>query len=299
MDTIVEPNAKATKATKATKAATKSKVLKNSTAEPPISKLRQDYLIQARWKHASFIRQVIDSIKDLMSYINMDWDTAGIRIQGMDDAHVALSNIFISSEDCEYYHVREGITVGAYLYSMSKILAIAEPTDSCEFFIKSDLDSNLSIKFQSEDGSKEALFEIPLLDIETELLEIPEKDYDNEVRIASSEVPTTIRDMSFLGDSVEFTVNFDEFKLKIQGENGKGQRSWKSTTCKILMKNNEERQLIQRFHINYIIRALKATSTTQTLLLEFSANNPLRITCMFGQKSSIINFLAPKIEDDD
>lgn len=257
------------------------------------------YLIQARWKHASFIRQVIESIKDLVRETNMDWDSAGIRIQGMDPAHVALSNIFLSSEDCECYHIREGITVGIDLHSVNKILAMTDSTDSCEFFIKSDEDSNLSIKIQSQDNSKEGLFEIPLLEIESEFMEIPETDYENQVQIASSEVPSAIRDMSFLSDSVDFNISHDEFQLKVQGDCGKGQRSWKDTICKITTNCDKNSPHSQRFPIKYIMLALKATATTQTLLLEFSPNSPLRIRCMIGAKSSIVNFVAPKIDEDD
>jgi proliferating cell nuclear antigen PCNA len=176
---------------------------------------------------------------------------------------------------------------------------MTDSTDSCEFFIKSDEESNLSIKIQSEDNSKEGLFEIPLIEIESEFLEIPETDYENQVQIASSEVPSAIRDMSFLGDSVDFNISHDEFQLKVQGDCGKGQRSWKNTMCKITTNYDKSLPHSQRFPIKYISLALKATATTQTLLLEFSPNSPLRIRCMLGTKSSIVNFVAPKIDEDD
>lgn len=260
------------------------------------SRLRKDYLIQARWSHATFLRQVIDSIKDLVSETNMDWDDSGIRIQGMDAAHIALSNILLTASDCECYHVQESITVGLDVLRISKILAMANTEDTCELFIKSDQDATLSILLESPDSSKKALFEIPLLEIDMEFMDIPDTTYDHEIQITSSEIPSAIREMSFLGDVVQFAIQDDEFQININGQNGKGQRSWKGDLVKIRSSTDK---FSQPFPIKYMLLALKATTTTQTLVLEMSDNLPLRISCLFGKGSSIVNFVAPKIVDDE
>ena len=270
------------------------------TNSPPKSYLRTDYLIQARWTSATFIRQVFDSIKDLINETNMDWDKSGIKIQGMDSAHVALSNIFLSSSDCECYHVSESITVGIDLPRLSKILATADSTDSCEFFIQSDQDNSLSILIEAKDGSKRTLFEIPLMEIDMEFMNIPENKYNYSVRISANDIPTTIRDLSFLGDVAELVVTPREFSVKVSSQTGKGHRSWKVGEepgyCAI---SADGKKLALKFSIRYLLLAMKAACTTQTMILEMNDGSPLRIRCLFGDNSSIINFVAPKIEDED
>ena len=257
----------------------------------------RDYLIQARWTKASFLRQVVESIKDLINETNMDWDKSGIRIQGMDSAHIALSNIFLDATDCECYHVKEGITIGLDMLRMSKILAMANPDDSCELFIKSDEDASLSILLESPNSFKKGLFEIPLLEIEMEFLNIPETIYKNEIKISASEIPSAIREMSFLGDVVTITVDNNRFSISIQGDHGKGVRTW-SGDC-LTIRSDLDEKFSQPFPIKYLLLALKAATTTQTLILEISDNCPLRIRCMFGKNSHIINFVAPKLIDTD
>lgn len=288
--------AKSTKTTVPTEEAAAPVPVPVAPQSKQVKKLpNKDYLIQARWTKATFLRQVVESIKDLISETNMEWDESGIRIQGMDAAHIALSNIFLDSEDCEYYHVKEGITVGLNVLRMSKILAMANTEDSCELFIKSDEDAALSILLESPDSSKKGLFEIPLLEIEMEFMNIPETTYDHEVQLPAGEIPSAIREMSFLGDITTMTVENGKFHIDINGDNGKGVRTWSGDCLKIRSSNKQ--QFSQPFPIKYLLLALKATATTQTLVLEMSDNWPLRISCMFGKKSSIINFVAPKIMD--
>lgn len=282
---------------------TADKVQNNSQSEMSLpqsealpSRLNKEYLIQARWKSAVFLKQVVESIKDLISQTNMDWDTDGIKIQGMDVAHIALSNIFLSSDDCEFYHIKESITVGLDMLRLSKILAMANANDSCELFIKSDDESSLSILIESPDQLKKSLFEIPLLEIEMEFLDIPETHYNYEVQLPSSEIPCALREMSFLGDVAFMTLESTEFQMKIQGDNGKGIRSWNGDILKIRTNSDS---FSQPFPVKYLSLAMKATATTQTVILEMSENSPLRIRCMFGRGSSIVNFVAPKIIDEE
>lgn len=275
---------------------TPSPKLMENKQELHISRLRTEYLIQARWKKASILKQVIESIKDLINETNMEWSDNGIHIQGMDPSHITLSNIFMSAEDCEYYHIKESITIGLDIMRISKIMAMTDSNDSCELFIKSEDESSLSIILESQDGTSHSLFEIPLLDIDTEFVNIPDKSFDVEVQIPANLLPTAVREMSFLGDVTHLSLDKNEFQVKVQGDHGKGCRSWSGEKIKI-RSTSETFQL--PFPTKFLQMALKATNITDILIIEMSEDCPLRICCSFGKSSSIVNFVAPKILEED
>lgn len=271
-------------------------VPQNEVVSEVVFKANESYYIHAKWSKTSFLKNAIDAVKDIINQTNVDWTEEGITIQGMDNSHVALSNVFLSGKDCIFYHIKESITVGIDMIRLSKLLGISEVDDSLEFFIKSDDDATINMTLVSVDGKKRSHFQIPLLDIDSASMNIPEMVYKAEIVQNSGNILATVRDLGLFGESVGIGINESEFYIRVEGEFGKGERVWKDGILKTT-KNIDE--INQSYPIKYMLMALKGNSVNSEVKLEISRGSPIRISYSFGKGSKIVNYVAPKMEDID
>lgn len=274
----------------------RSTVLKNDVVLDSTPVANTTFYIHAKWSKASFLKNSIDAVKDIVVQTNVDWTEEGITIQGMDASHVALSNVFLSKKDCIFYHIKESITIGVDMIRLSKLLGISDNEDSLEFFIKSDDDATINMSLVSVDNKKRSHFQIPLLDIDSESLNIPDMIYKGQVAQNSTNILNTVRDLSIFGDSVTLGIENDEFKIKVEGDFGKGERAWKDG---ILQTTKNINELKQSYPVKYMLMALKGNCVSPNVLLEMSSGSPIRISYSFGNGSKIINYVAPKMEETD
>lgn len=254
----------------------------------------ESYYIHAKWSKASFLKNVIDGVKEIIVQTNIDWTDEGISIQGMDASHVALSNVFLSKLDFVFYHIKESITIGIDMVRLSKLLAMTEGEDSLELFIKNDDEATINMVIVSQDNKKRSHFQIPLLDIDSDYMNIPDMIYKGHVIQKSSEILSAVRDLGFFGDSVKIGIDNSELKISVEGDFGKGERAWKEG---ILRTTNLD-ELQQSYPIKYMLMALKGNSVSSDVSIEMTQGSPIRISYSFGKASKIVNYVAPKMDEN-
>lgn len=259
------------------------------------SAVNKSYYIHAKWEKSSFLKNAVEATKDIIVQTNMDWTEEGISIQGMDPSHVALSNVFLSKEDCYFYHIKESITIGIDMIRLGKILTIANADDSLEFFIENEEEATINVTLTSVDEKCRSHFQIPLIDIDVESLNIPDMIYDNKIIQKSNDFASAVRDLGFLGDVVAIWVDGGEFHIQVRGEFGMGERAWKDG----ILKSSETNDNRQSYPLRYLLKTLKGTSVSSDIQIEFSLGSPIRLSYTFGNSSNIINYVAPKLDDSD
>ena len=94
------------------------------------------------------IKKLVDSIKDLVSDINLDVSAQGISLQAMDSSHVALVILHLSSEGFEVYRCDKQLTLGVSITNLSKVLRCGGNEDSITLSCEDD-PSKLKVKFEN------------------------------------------------------------------------------------------------------------------------------------------------------
>lgn len=69
-------------------------------------------------------KRVMESVKELITDVNMDCSSVGIGLQAMDSAHVALVALFLRAEGFDHYRVTKHISLGVNVPAMCKILKV-------------------------------------------------------------------------------------------------------------------------------------------------------------------------------
>ncbi len=142
-----------------------------------------------------------------------------------------------------------------------------------------------------------------LMDIDSEVLGIPENDYDAVIKMPSGEFHRICRDLSSIGDSVVIAVNKEGVNFSTSGELGSGSVTLKPSAA---VDAEDESVVIDlkdsvklSFALRYLNHFTKATPLSSTVTLSISKDVPLVVEYRVGDMGYIRYFLAPKIEDGE
>lgn len=105
-------------------------------------------MFNATLKEGAMLKKIVDSIKDIVSDINLDISMLGISLQAMDTSHVSLVVLVLNQEGFESFDCKEKISIGLSMQDLHKVLKCATNDDK----IKLSLDespSHLTIKFDN------------------------------------------------------------------------------------------------------------------------------------------------------
>jgi proliferating cell nuclear antigen len=102
----------------------------------------------SKLKEGTLLKKLIESIKELVTDINLEVSSNGISLQAMDSSHVALVTLNLTSEGFEEYRCDKQMTLGVNISSLSKVMKCAGNDDS--IILRADSDpSSLNIQFEN------------------------------------------------------------------------------------------------------------------------------------------------------
>ena len=81
-------------------------------------------MFEARLIHGYPLKQVIESVKDLVTDANFDCSAAGICMQAMDSSHVSLVALLLRADGFQPYRCDRGLSMGMKLASLAKLLKV-------------------------------------------------------------------------------------------------------------------------------------------------------------------------------
>ena len=105
-------------------------------------------MFYAKLNEGFLFKKFIDCIKDLMTHIHLDISSKGILIQAMDNKHIILVFLNLSSESFEIYRCDKCIFFGISLNKLAYILSFIQKDDS--LILSCDDYSKLKIKYENK-----------------------------------------------------------------------------------------------------------------------------------------------------
>ena len=86
-------------------------------------------MLEARLRHATTLKKMLESVKDLVGEVNFDCNDTGISMQCMDSAHVCLVAFLLRSTGFEHYRCDRNLSLGISLANLNKMLRSVGPDD--------------------------------------------------------------------------------------------------------------------------------------------------------------------------
>merc|ERR1712037_304982 len=105
--------------------------------------------------------------------------------------------------------------------SLGKILKMCGPNDSLKLRWQNDADT---VTFQCESGEEDRIaeFQLKLMQIESEHMEIPEQQYKVIAKLPSAEFQKICRDLKEFGETMQVSASKEGITFSVVGDVGTG-----------------------------------------------------------------------------
>lgn len=256
---------------------------------------------QAHLQQAGLLRKVVDAMKDLCKDVNFDCSEKGLQVQSMDSSHVALVSLLLRESAFSDFKCERPTSLGMNVDSLGKILKMCGPNDSLKLQWKNEGDS---VSFQCESGEEDRIaeFELKLMQIESEHMEIPEQQYKVVAKMPSAEFQKICRDLKEFGETMQVKASKEGITFSVQGDVGAGN---------VMLKPRESDKPEERvtltvhepvaatFALRYLVNFAKAAPLSGHVELGLGPDAPLLVKYDLEKADNghMQFYLAPKIDE--
>lgn len=271
---------------------------------------------------ADVFSSMFQHIKLFSDNINIMFEKERVFVQSMDSARVSIFEINIPSDWFDVYEHTSvsAIPIGVCSSLLFKILntrdkiqelnIVFNESESDKLFIhftceramtnsivSSDNQENPVIKEVSARSVFDKHFELPLMDIEYELMAIPPSDSEAEFTIPSGIFSSLMNQLSLFGDTLEIDCSEEKIMLhSVSVDQGKMAVEMKIDDL-IEYAINEGEEMHISFSLSMLHKICMYNKLSKDVNISLTTNFPMKIIYDLGGGANMVFFLAPKLDD--
>lgn len=250
--------------------------------------------MQATFSNALDIKRMFDAVQVLVKDFNIECGENGFEGSAMDASHVAFVKISIPKESCASYSCNSNHTIGLNMTNLCRFLNSADVKDSLALQMLDHKLDHLGIIISSSDHSRVTNYNMKLMTIDTESLDIPDMDWMAQIELPFNLFSKLIKDLSMLGDIVQIRVTSETISFMIpDGDAGDGGTLLRNVEP---VKINSKDEIDLKFSLKYLLTFIKVQITQDNVFLMLSPGLPMRLLFPIND-SSVEYYLAPKLDD--
>ena len=129
-------------------------------------------IIDIRTVQSSAIRILIEALKEILTDTNMIIDKSGIKLIAMDSSHTVLIHMKLNAANFEFFECKKDMKIGLNMINLFKLIKTMNNTDTLSFYIKENNENKLGIIINNQDKKTQTIYELNLLDIPEEDINI-------------------------------------------------------------------------------------------------------------------------------
>merc|ERR1712078_659841 len=218
-----------------------------------------------------------------------------------DSSHVALVSLLLRESAFQEYKCDRAVSLGMNVEALGKILRMCGSSDSLKLRADTGADH---VSFQCESSAEDRIadFDLKLMEIESEHMEIPEQQYKVVVKMPSAEFLKVCRDLKEFGETMQVQASKDGIRFSVQGDVGTGNvvlkpREAEKPEEKVTLTVNES--VTATFALRYLVTFAKAAPLCSTVELGLGPDSPLSVKYELENADNgyMQFYLAPKIDE--
>merc|ERR1712232_754405 len=258
-------------------------------------------VLQAQLQQAVLFKKVVDAMKDLCKEVNFDCSEKGLQVQSMDSSHVALVSLMLRESAFADFKCDRPTSLGMNIESLGKIFKMCGPNDSLKLAYQNDADT-LNFQCESSDDDRIADFDLKLMQIESEHMEIPEQQYKVVVKMPSGEFQKICRDLKEFGETMTLTATKEGLKFSVAGDVGSGNvfiKPRESAKPEERVHVTVHENVTSNFALRYLVNFSKAAPLCGAVELRLGPDAPLLVKYELEKADNgyMQFYLAPKIDE--
>jgi proliferating cell nuclear antigen len=269
---------------------------------------------------------IFQHIKLFTDHIALSCSKTHMKMQCMDNAHVAILEMSLPSEWFDVYELdNDSIRIGfnaTYLHRIlssrdkdQQIQLVQSSEDSDRLLIhltKQDdlviVSDNSSVNASATSKTKEKKpstnfdkhFELPLMDIEEDAMQIPDIEYAAELAMQSAQFADIITQLKMFGDTME--VQCSEERIALASTSHEQGKMFVEIGINDLSEFaiDEGADLALSFSLTYLKYFCAYSKISELVSIKFGDSYPMRVAYSLGEseEANLCFHLAPKINDD-
>lgn len=247
---------------------------------------------------ADIFTGIFQNMKTFTEHIAILFKDTGIYLQTMDSARVSIVELSLPATWFDKYTHTVDISIGISSNILYKILNARTVPQNIQIVYDSGSNDTLSVHFTSEDKKTfDKHFEVPLIDLEMEYMEIPPIDYVAEFTVPSGVFSGLINQLKMFGDSMDITCSEEKIIL-FSNSVDSGKMSVEINIDDLTSFSiNEGEELNLSFSLNFLHNICSFNKLAKEMDIKLCNQYPLCIIYDLSNEGFMKFYLAPKIDD--
>ena len=246
--------------------------------------------------NANHLKNILEPTKDLITDITLQITDKGIYSQTMDMSRVSICELKIVPDDCESFKHDEDCEMSFNLSNFIKCLKCFESKESVT------LTYNLENSDRLQINGIHSSYEIPLMNIEPEYMDLSIVNYNNSIVLDAKRWCEILEKHAFLESDCQLGILKGAINFKFESTIGKASiveqvnkdENEMDNLCNQLESINIKQSSLGEFSMRYLLACTKINKLADSVTLEYNEHFPLRITTALSAESFMRCYIAPK-----
>lgn len=266
-----------------------------------------DIVINGPEKCSTFC-QLFQHLKLFSSNINIQFESNRMYIQTMDSSRISIIEVILPHTWFFSYSVTESVCIGVNTNNLFKILSSRENSQNISIRFDTENSDVLYISFHSDNKAVfDREFEMPLIELESEIMSIPPYDTNADITMCSSNFASIVSQLKMFGDNVNISCNENKIVLSSSSqETGKMNVNIEIDDLNSFAINDGV-ELELSFSLQYLNNICLYHKISREIEVKFTEGYPLKAIYHLDlnddsssdTSARIIFYLAPRIDDND
>ena len=242
---------------------------------------------------------LFQNLKTFSEHVIMYMSEEGIYMQGMDSSQCSCFDIKLRNHWFDSFNfVKEDdiSTLGLSTNVLQKIIGTRRDGQNIEMSVSNDGD-NLEVIFSGQSNVLDKYFEVPLMDIEQDLLQVSSSESDVDLVMSSKNFCELITQLQIFNDKLSLKFTEDKVTFLSSGSEG-------SMKVNVSFDNvveyaiAEDITLEQSYSLKFISMMCSFSKMSEKFSMAFSQNRPMEGQYKLDGDSYVKFYLAPRVDED-
>jgi proliferating cell nuclear antigen len=242
---------------------------------------------------------VFQNMKVFAENVNIMLDEERMFIQAMDSGHVSVIELNIPAVWFDKYEVANNTTIGINSLILSKILSTRDKSQHIELEYDDNGEDRMTIRFVSDDKSIfDKTFEVPLVDLDSEMMTIPAVEYNAEFSLPSANFASLVNQLKLFGETMDIDCSEENIALYSDSQDCGKMSAKISIEDLTSFAIDEGEHLNMSFSLAHLHSIAQFNKLAKEVELKLKHNHPIQVVYNLGGEDTTLRFyLAPKIGD--
>jgi len=238
---------------------------------------------------ASAFKSAFEVLKDILNDINIYFDDKGIRVTTLDTARTALVDFSLLADNFEEYTCTEPVIAGINVTNTFKLLKTISNNDILTF----EINNKEILEIKIENGNKKSCtsFQLKLLDINEDFIEIPKVPISVTTVMPSVDFQRICRDMNNIGHELHIIRSSNKLSIRCEGD-------FANQETVIECNENYKGSIEGVYSLKYLNLFTKATSMCSTVcIVQEEQNRFLTLKYNVANLGEMNFYMATKVTE--